>query len=117
MHGMYGEVEDPDGNDMHRVCYKFATKKAQSSLHVSNPPKRKEADGGFLAPGHRSGSVLGGARGAGEIAEALRKDVNDELVEKINVKTTTTPTRAVSSTYIEDTLPLRRRARDRDRDR
>ena len=41
MHGICGEVEDPDdGNEMYRICHSCATKKkAQTSPPLSNPPK------------------------------------------------------------------------------
>ena len=67
MHSICGEVKDPDGgNEMYRICHSCATKKkAQTSSPLSNPPKRKEAKGGFPTPGTRKKSTpTAAARGA-----------------------------------------------------
>ena len=67
MHGICGEMEDPDGgNEMTRICHSCAAKKkAQTSPPLSNPPKHKEAEGGFPASGTRKKSTpAAAARGA-----------------------------------------------------
>lgn len=52
MHGGCGEVEDPDGREMRRICHSFATKdSADFPTSLESTQAQTEEEGGFLAPG------------------------------------------------------------------
>ena len=101
MHGICGEVEDPDGdNEMYRICHSCATKKkAQTSPPLSNPTKRKKVEGGFPAPRTRKKSTpAAAARGARtglnfgqklEVLKLLDQEVaHPEIARRFNCGTT-----------------------------
>ncbi|CAN0298812.1 unnamed protein product, partial [Pylaiella littoralis] len=47
LHGLCGEVEDPDGNDNHRICHTCFSKRS----NLSNAAKRKQEQGSLLQQG------------------------------------------------------------------
>ena len=62
MHGIIcGEVEDPDGgNEMYRISLPLVCNQEEGADFppLSNPPKRKEVEGAFPAPGSRLSSSI-----------------------------------------------------------
>ena len=46
LHGICGEVEDPDGgNEMHRICHSCVAKKVEAARGRSSATKRKDQEG------------------------------------------------------------------------
>ena len=45
LHGICGEVEDPDGNEMHRICHSFVAKKVESARRRASATKHKDQEG------------------------------------------------------------------------
>lgn len=102
LHGLCGEVEDPDGNENHRICHTCFSKRS----NLSNAAKRKQEQGSLLQQGASkkinpgaskprmpaNPSAIGAAQSWAEledneeIAKALAEDAKEVFAEKMNAE-------------------------------
>ena len=90
LHGVCGEVEDPDGDSpTHRICHTYI-----SNRSFSNPAKRKQGQCFVLPSASKNKSGASGAEKPRELEElenmvkALAADTEAMLMEKLNGKFT-----------------------------
>ena len=82
LHGICGEVEDPDGDSpTHRICYTCISKRS-----LSNPAKRKQGQGsqGFVLPG--AATKKSRASGATKPRKRLNLGEKLEVLELLDKK-------------------------------
>lgn len=84
LHGICGEVEDPDDTPTHRICQTCISKR-----RLSNPPKRKQGHGllqrGFLQPGPSKASKTnaGGKKPRKRLDLGQKLEILDLLDSKV----------------------------------